>query len=185
MAAEHAAIGVQLVEDDVAQVFEDARPLRVVRQDAGVQHVRVREDDVAAFANGFARVAGRVAVVGEDAELIVEARGEVVELGELILRERLGGEEVEGARVGVFKNGVEDREVVAERFPGGGGSDDDEVFSGAGEVGRGGLVRIELVDPFGAVGRGKLRADPGWHCGGTVASRAGMCLIEVRTSSPR
>ena len=39
MAAEDAAIGVELVEDDVTQIFENARPFGVVRQDAGVQHV--------------------------------------------------------------------------------------------------------------------------------------------------
>ena len=68
MAAEDAAVGVQFVQDDVAQIFEEARPFGVVRQDAGVQHVWIREDDVAAFADGFAGVAGRVAIVGEDAE---------------------------------------------------------------------------------------------------------------------
>ena len=61
---------------------------------------------MAAFADGFAGVAGRVAVVGEDAEVVVEARGQVVELGELILGERFGGEEVERAGVGVLEDGL-------------------------------------------------------------------------------
>jgi len=55
-----------------------------------------------------------------------------VEFGKLILGERFGGEEVEGARVGVFENGVEDRQVVAERFSRSGRGDDHEVFSSAG-----------------------------------------------------
>ena len=42
MAAEHAAIGVQFVQHDVAQVLKQALPARVVRQDSRVQHVRVR-----------------------------------------------------------------------------------------------------------------------------------------------
>ena len=94
MAAEHAAIGVQFVQHDVAQIFKQALPARVVRQDAGVQHVRIREHDVAALANRFSRVGGRIAVIGEDAETVVEPLGEIVQLGELILRERLGGEEI-------------------------------------------------------------------------------------------
>ncbi len=94
---------------------------------------------------------------------IVEARGEIVKLGELILRERLGGEEVEGARVGVFKDRVEDREVVAERLAGGGRRDHDEVFSGAGKFGGGGLMRIEAVDSLGAIGGGQFRPHPGGH----------------------
>ncbi len=53
---------------DVAKILEQAHPFGVVRQDAGVQHVRICEDHVRAFADSFARVAGRVAVIGEHAE---------------------------------------------------------------------------------------------------------------------
>ena len=119
VAAEHAAIGVQLVQHDIAQVFKQALPARVVRQDSRVQHVRVGEHDVPALANRLARVGGRVAIVGEDAEAIVEARGQVVQLGKLILRERFGGEQVQRARVRIFQHRVQDRQVVAQRFSGG------------------------------------------------------------------
>ena len=33
MAAEHAAVRVQLVDDDVPEIFEQLRPARMVRQD--------------------------------------------------------------------------------------------------------------------------------------------------------
>ncbi len=69
MAAEHAAIGVQLVDDDELQVLEQLRPARMVRQDARVQHVGIAEHDVRLAANRAARVRRRVAVVGEDADL--------------------------------------------------------------------------------------------------------------------
>ena len=69
VAAEHAAIGVQLVDDDVAQVLEQLRPPRVVRQDPRVQHVGVGEDDLRPRADRAPRVLRRVAVVGEDAEI--------------------------------------------------------------------------------------------------------------------
>jgi hypothetical protein len=119
-----------------------------------VQHVRVREDDVAAFADGFARVAGSIAIVGEDAEGIVEACGEVVKFGELILRERFGGEEVERAGIGALEDGIENRQVVAEGFAGRGGSDDNEIFALAGQACGIGLVGIELFDAFCAIGCG-------------------------------
>src|ERR1700733_5654372 len=98
---------------------------------------------MAAFPDCFAGVAGSVAIVGEDAKSIVKSRGEVVELGELILGERLGREKIEGARVGVFKDGVEDREVIAERLAGGGRSDNHKVLPGAGKLRRRRLVRVE------------------------------------------
>ena len=52
VAAVDAAVVVQLVDDEVAEVLERLRPVRVVRQDAAVQHVRVGEHDVRALANG-------------------------------------------------------------------------------------------------------------------------------------
>jgi regulator of RNase E activity RraA len=59
MRAEHAAIGVHLVDDDVAQVLEQRGPLGVVRQDALVEHVGVGHHHVAAGADGLPRIAGR------------------------------------------------------------------------------------------------------------------------------
>jgi len=94
MAAKNAAIGVEFVDDDVTQIFEKSSPARVVRKNAGVQHVRIAQDDVTFFADGFARVAGCVAIVGEDAETVVEALIQIVEFGELVLGEGFGGEEV-------------------------------------------------------------------------------------------
>src|SRR5439155_15082608 len=55
---------------------------------SGVQHVRIRQDHVAFFANGFSRVGGRVTIVSKNAETIFEALVQVVEFCELILRER-------------------------------------------------------------------------------------------------
>src|SRR5690606_5950558 len=66
--AKHAAIGVHLVEDDVLEIGEQVCPARVVRQDAGVQHIGVGDDDPAGFANGSALGLGCVAVVGADCE---------------------------------------------------------------------------------------------------------------------
>jgi len=62
-----------------------------MRQYSSVQHVRIGEHDVPLFADGFARVARRVAVISEDAEAVVEPGIQIVQLCELILRESLGG----------------------------------------------------------------------------------------------
>src|SRR5579872_1809951 len=108
MAAKDAAIRVQFVEHDVTQVLEKPSPFRVVRQNARMQHIRIRKHYVAAFANRLTCVGGRIAVIGEYAELIVESRGEVVQFGKLILCERLRGEKIERARVAIFEYGIQD-----------------------------------------------------------------------------
>ena len=68
VAAVDAAVVVQFVDDDVAQVFEQLGPLGVMRQDAAVQHVGIGEDDVGALADGAAGVLRSVAIVGEGAD---------------------------------------------------------------------------------------------------------------------
>ena len=78
MAPENPAIGVQFIQHDIAQVLEQPHPLGVVRQDSGVQHVRVRQDDMSALPYRLARVLRRVAIVGEDPKPVIETLGEIV-----------------------------------------------------------------------------------------------------------
>ena len=70
MAAKHAAIRVELVDDDEIEVLEQLRPSRMVRQDARMHHVGIAEHDVRAGADGAAGVLRRIAVVGVDADRI-------------------------------------------------------------------------------------------------------------------
>ena len=150
MTAEHAAIRVQLVDDDVAEVLEQLRPPRMMRQDPGVDHVRVAQHDVRAPANRAPRILRRVAVVGEHADLeLVAAReliGQLVQLGELILRERLGRKQIERARRRVAQNRAQHRRVVAERLPRRGRRRHDDVTAGERVLDRQRLVRVELID---------------------------------------
>ncbi len=92
MTAQNAAIVVQLIDHHVAEVFEKALPLGVVRQDACVQHVGIGDHQIAARANGLARVLRRVAVVSKGAHFIAELLGPAIEFHQLVLRKRLGGE---------------------------------------------------------------------------------------------
>ena len=135
MAAEHAAIGVQLVDDDVAQVLEQLRPARMVRQDARVHHVGIAEHEMRARADRPAGVLRRIAVVGEDADLIARLAADQrlahrLQLGELILRERLGRKQIQRAARRILQDRVQDRRVVAERLARRGRRDDDDVAAG-------------------------------------------------------
>ena len=60
---------MQFVNDDVAQILESLGPLRVVRQQAGVEHVRVSQHQLGPFANGAAGVLRRVAVVSKGLDI--------------------------------------------------------------------------------------------------------------------
>ena len=98
MAPEDAAIRVQLVDDDVAKVLEERRPLRVMRQDPRVQHVGIREDEIRPRAHGATGVLRRVTVVREHPQL-GQLLGELLELRQLVLRQRLRRKQIQDSPV--------------------------------------------------------------------------------------
>jgi hypothetical protein len=72
---------------------------------------------------------------------------DLVQLGELILRERLGRKQIERARRRRRQNRLQDRRVVAERLARRGRRRGDDVAAGKRVADGLGLVRIELRDP--------------------------------------
>ena len=63
MRAENAAVGMGLVDDHIMQVGEKFIPVGVMGKNAGVQHVRVGQDDAGIAADGGAVLLGGVAVI--------------------------------------------------------------------------------------------------------------------------
>lgn len=63
---EHTAIRVHLVHHDESQMPEKFRPQGVMRQNAGVQHIGIGDDDARSPPNRRARVLGRIAIVRRD-----------------------------------------------------------------------------------------------------------------------
>ena len=168
MAAEDPAVRVQLVDHHVAEVLEEVRPLRVVRQDARVQHVGVGQHEVGARAHRAPRVLRRVAVVGEHPH-VGQGLGELVQLRELVLGERLGRKQVEDARLGLLDQGLQHGQVVAERLARGRRRHDDDVLPLGHDLDGARLVRVELLhaatlerlDDPGVEGRRKRGVDGG------------------------
>ena len=145
VAAEHAPVGVKLVDDDVAEVLEQVHPLGVMRQDPRVEHVRVGQHEVGPRAHRAPRVLRRVPVVGVHPH-VGERLRELHQLGQLILRQRLGWEEIQDAGLGLLDECLEHRQVVAERLAGRGRRHDDQVLALGDRVVGLGLVRVELLD---------------------------------------
>ncbi len=136
--AEHAAVDMRLVDHDPGEVGEHIAPGAVVGQDAHVQHVRIREHEVRALADLAALLPRRVAVVDRVAEV---APAEAGERAGLVLCERLGRIEVEGARGQVGRERVEHGQVERERLAARGACRDDRVAPASG------FERVRLVGP--------------------------------------
>ncbi|MNS86437.1 hypothetical protein D3C72_1203430 [compost metagenome] len=145
VAAEHAAIGVHFVDDDVAQVLEELRPLGVMRQDRLVQHVRVGNHDVAMQADRLACIAGGVTIEGKGLHPEVAGAVELQQFGHLVLRQCLGREQVQ--RLGlVLHGGADHRQGVAQRLAAGGGGDDGHVLAALAGLPGFCLVAVKLLD---------------------------------------
>ena len=146
MRAEDAPVRMRLVDHDVAQLLEKLEPLRVMRQDRRVEHVRVGDHDLARAANDRSNGRRRIAVVDAGSDLQLRRRGEPPEGCQLVLAERLGREQVERAGRWILCDGVQDRQVIAQRFARCGGRDNDDVLAALQGVERVGLVGVEHLD---------------------------------------
>ena len=157
--AEDAAVGVRLVDDDPAEVGDEVAPALVVGQQADVEHVGVGEDEVVAAADRRALLARRVAVVDRLAQAGRAQRGE---LARLVLGERLGRVEIEGAALGVAGDAVEHRQVEGEALARGGAAGDHQVGGGR-RLQRLALVRVEALDPGPAQRLDQARVERARH----------------------
>ena len=152
---------MKLVDHDVAQVLEEARPLRVMGQHPGMQHVRVGQHDVGALPDGLAGILRRIAVVREGANAASHAGNQALQLIELVFGKRFGREQVERAGLGVFRQRVQDRQVVTECLPARRRRGNDDVLAAGNLLPGFELMRIKLPDPSGGEGRPQRRAHLG------------------------
>ena len=147
--AEDPPVDVELVDDDVLEVREELLPLRVVGEDPGVEHVGVRDDDVALPADRLPGVVGGVPVVGVGLDVGLHLADQAVDLVHLVLGEGLGREEVEGAGLRLFEDLLEDREVVAEGLAARRRGDEDDALPLPDQIHGLCLVAVELTDAAG------------------------------------
>ena len=148
-------------------------------EDADVEHVRVREDEVRPLADLPAPLAGGVAVVDRRPEPL---QSECRECPSLILRERLGGVEVEGPRLGLARDRVEHGKVEGERLSGRGARRDDDVLAAAGRLPGLCLVAVEGGDTVRGERGGDARIEV---VGKRLEPRLARRLDPACTRSPR
>jgi len=115
----HAAIGMNFINHDIPQVFKQLDPLRVVRQNPAVQHIRVRHDDMPRLPNRLSRRAGRIAVIGIRLDINAHRLNQLIQFADLISRQRFRRKEVQCPCIIVLQNGRQHRQVIAHRFAGG------------------------------------------------------------------
>ena len=119
---------------------------------------------------------GRVAVVDRGRQVGGRRGHDLLELGGLVLGQRLGREEVEGATARASEEGVEDRQVVAERLPARGRRDHDRVASGTHVVEGLPLVDVEPLDAAARQGGDQALVEIGRQVG---VDRLGRLLDAV------
>ena len=163
--AEHPAVGVALVDDDVGDPAQGARPLLVRRQDPAVEHVRVGDDPPRVPPHPVALLAGGVPVVGGRAHRRV---GERRHRRQLVAGQGLRRRQVEHAGAGVLGQPGQRRQLVGQRLPRRRPRRDDDVPAVARQ-----LRRVDLVPPR----RAARRAPPAARAaaGSPTPARPGCC----------
>ena len=130
VAAEQAAVRVQFVDDDDPELLEQLEPLGVVRQDCGVEHVRVGHDDLSGGSDAGPDRIGRVAVVCGAVDLQPGGAAELAEFRHLVLAECLRGEEEQRSGRRIVGEGLQGGHQIAQRLARGGRRDHDHVVAG-------------------------------------------------------
>ena len=146
VAAEDAAVDVGLVEHHVAELVKELRPALVCGKDADVQHVGIAEDDRRRATQLGALLVRRVAVVDRRDDA---GDAHLGQLAGLVLGERLGGEEEEGACLRLRGEGFEDGELVAEALAARRSGAHDQVLAGRERIPGGDLMAVERVHAGG------------------------------------
>ena len=145
MRTKHTAVAVHLVDDDVLQSFEELRPFGMVGQNSLVQHIGVGHDDIAVQSHRFTRIARGVAVEGARTHTQLPGFVQFQQFRHLVQGERFGREQIQ--RFGALGNDrLQYRQVVAERFAGGGWRNHHNMFAGAGAPPGFSLVAVQRVD---------------------------------------
>jgi len=150
MAAEDSAVVVDFINDDITEILEELDPKRMMRQNAGVEHVRIGDDDMSGGADRLARGHGGVAIKGVAADIEIDLRAEQgnegVQLRHLILGKGFGRKEIESSGFAGFEHCIQNRDVVAEGLAGSGGRYHHGVVAVEKMTDGLGLVAVESAD---------------------------------------
>jgi hypothetical protein len=170
VAAEDPAIRVQFVDDDDPELLEQLEPLRVVRQDRRMEHVRVGHDHLAGTSDRGPDGRRRIPVVGRGGHRQAGRSGKLGELGDLILTEGLRGEDVQRPGGRIVGDRLQGGDRVAQGLARGSRGDDDDIAAGPDRLEGLGLVNVQAFDAAGRkavadpfvepVGQGSVRARP-------------------------
>ena len=97
MASEDSTVIVQLVDNNIFQVFKELHPFSVVRKNPRMEHVRIGENNVPSCPDGLACILRRVSVICEKPHLFGKLLDGLIQLGLLILGEGFCGEQIYGS----------------------------------------------------------------------------------------
>ena len=143
---ENAAIGVNFINHDVFQVFKELDPFRVMRQNALMQHIRIRHHNVSCLPDRRARGRRRIAVIGVRLDVLTHLIDHGIQFGNLIAGKRLRRKQVQCARRRILQNRIQHRRVIAKRFSGRSRRDHDEIALRNRGFNRHALVNVRLFD---------------------------------------
>ena len=146
VAAENAPVGMDFVDNDILQVFKELDPFRMMRQDAGMQHVRIGHDDVPGLAHGAPRRSRGIPVIRIGFDIDAHFLDHFIQLADLIGGEGFCREKVKRPGVLIPQDRGEHREIVAHGFSGSGGCDDSHILPPGCGFQAGCLVDVQFMD---------------------------------------
>ena len=116
VAAKYPAVCMDLVNDDKAQVFEQFDPLGVMRENTGMQHVWIGDDDMPRLPDRTPCRAGRIPVIGIGFDVDTHELDQLIQFTDLVGGKCLRRKEIERPRVRIVQDLIEYGQIIAERL---------------------------------------------------------------------
>jgi hypothetical protein len=151
--SEKAGVDVHLIEHHQAQSLEETGPAGMCREQGGVEHLGVGDENTGSVTGPLAAAGAGVGVEGHCPERLAACGGKGVDTavpgGYLIVCQRLGGKQQQGGGGGIVGQTLYERHLVAQALPAGGGRGHQRILTRKGRIDRFGLMTVESRDAQG------------------------------------
>ena len=137
---------MNFVDNDILEVFKEFDPFGMVRQDPGVQHVRIGHHDVPRLTHGAPGSGRRIPVIGIRLDIDMHGLNQFIQLGNLIRRKGFCREKIQGSRIRILHDFPEDRQVITHGLARGRRGNHTDILPFAGQVNGLPLMAVQLID---------------------------------------
>jgi hypothetical protein len=96
MGTEDSSISMEFIDHHEPKIFEEGNPFRVVREDARVEHIGIRDDNIPFGSDGLPGILRCISIIRAGGDRLLKPSDHALEFNHLVLRKGFGRKEIKG-----------------------------------------------------------------------------------------